>query len=131
LEGRPYAADFGIDFRRALDKRASTLGNDDGLEEPSAGVELELVIYSYPKEKRARIDASDFARKKTAEQGTHNQAGVTKAVLNMKKSNANCHELNGTQVGYCTSEFPSRIRISIQFFGTRQNATSLIGSMLT
>jgi hypothetical protein len=36
LQGRPHAADFGVDIRWALDEGTSTFGLDDSLEETSA-----------------------------------------------------------------------------------------------
>lgn len=48
LEGRPYAAHFGIDNRWAMDKRTSIFGYNNSLDEPSAKVKLELRMCSYP-----------------------------------------------------------------------------------
>lgn len=61
LQGRPYAADFGVDIRGAVDEGTSTMGDDNGLEGASDNkVELKLDACIYPKEKCASIYLSGF-----------------------------------------------------------------------
>ena len=48
LEGRPYAAHFGIDNSWAVDKRTTIFGHDNGLDEPSTKRQMEREMCNYP-----------------------------------------------------------------------------------